>query len=145
MAVTLDQPAEGTHLAFLDGAGGQLVHEGLVREELLGVIQLGEHVGQIDHAGGRSEGGHVAAGNDGNIQFAVFALLHVGLFVAERAAVELLAGNGAVGSFLKDFSKLVECVHMGAALGTGSGDLERLLLVLDRMAGADSAEKSQSR
>ncbi len=83
MTVAADEPAQGAGSAFLYHGLGQSVRELLVHEQFFGVLKFREQVGQVDRAGGGGEGGHIAAARDGDVKFAVAALLHIGLLVTQ--------------------------------------------------------------
>ena len=66
----------------------------------------------------------------------VAELFDVGLFIAERAAIEGLYGDRAVGFFLDDLLELVDGDHMQAALRVRGSGTDGHLLVFRRVGGA---------
>ena len=118
-----------------DGVGG-LVHERFIAEQLFGVGNLREHVRQDEHPGLRREGRQVPVRQHREMDLGVAELFDVGLFVAERAAIEGLYGDRAVGFLLDDLLELVDGDHMQAALRVRGSGTDGHLLVFRRVGGA---------
>ena len=135
-AVAAHKPRQGPGTALLgDGVGG-LVHERFIAEQLFGVGNLREHVRQDKHPGLRREGRQVPVRQHREMDLGVAELFDVGLFVAERAAIEGLYGDRAVGFLLDDLLELVDGDHMQAALRVRGSGTDGHLLVFRRVGGA---------
>ena len=141
MAVAGAQPAEGAGAALLGDKVIHLLHESFIGEDLRVLFEAGEAVRQIKDAGRRSEGGQVAAGEDGHMDFSRTQLLHVGLFIAHGAADEFLNLNFAAGFLFDNFLKLVDGSDMLAAVRVGSGRTDGHCFVLDGVRGSDAAKR----